>query len=636
MKTTTLRSVACAAVATALAACGGGNDSSSSGAGPTATVQSGTVPVVISDASSDDWALIGVKVLSIALVPQGGGGNVTVYTAGAAAPYLNLEQLDNLGEILGNSSIPAGTYTGAVVSISANPGDVLLTVAPNPEAGFAGTAGEQIDAADIRIQHTKGSSGNLSTDVDVTFDTALVISSTSTPNPALDLEFDLSHPAFIIGHQPPGAATTLWAVNFQAPVRRHPIADITRLVLRHTYGNVTSLASDGSSITLTKDLPALPITTPETAVATSQQLTILADATNGTLFYDVDAGTSIAIKSFSSESSLSGKYVRVAARYQQDGTLVATRIWASSTFASVWLSPEGHVVHVDNANNVITVTNESGVGVPLQVNANTQFYFRQPWSAIADSTPIGTGTAFLASGDLVRGFKVHASVVDPLAATLVAQSIDIETADYSGAISQVNSTGFTYTHDYLRASDDYSFALDYSPDFEYWNFAFPTLITQGASAVSSFSAATGGTVSFGGSAAPISAYGLSAALWAASAGQSGWSAPWSILLPVPLPLATVTSALAGDGFTISAAGGTQAVNVTVNSNSGSATLVYQVDRSNGIVTVNPIDISTSGGLTTFTNALTAGTVVKVYGIAQSDGTLSAYVVSYFTGTMPAM
>ena len=38
----------------------------------------------------------------------------------------------------------------------------------------------------------------------------------------------------------------------------------------------------------------------------------------------------------------------------------------------------------------------------------------------------------------MRGFKVHASVVDPLAATLVAQSIDIETADYSGAISQVN------------------------------------------------------------------------------------------------------------------------------------------------------------------------------------------------------
>jgi hypothetical protein len=36
---------------------------------------------------------------------------------------------------------------------------------------------------------------------------------------------------------------------------------------------------------------------------------------------------------------------------------------------------------------------------------------------------------------LVRGFKVHASVVDPLATPLVAQTIDIETAAYSGRIS---------------------------------------------------------------------------------------------------------------------------------------------------------------------------------------------------------
>ena len=35
------------------------------------------------------------------------------------------------------------------------------------------------------------------------------------------------------------------------------------------------------------------------------------------------------IKNFSSETSLSGKFVRVAARYQVDGSLVATRIWAS-------------------------------------------------------------------------------------------------------------------------------------------------------------------------------------------------------------------------------------------------------------------------------------------------------------------
>jgi len=651
MKTKTFRFTVCAAVAATLAACGGsGSDSATAPSNnSTSSVQFANVPVILSDASSDDWALIGVKVLSIALVPADGGSNVTVYTGGSTAPYLNLEQLDNLGEILGNVSVPVGTYTAAVLTISANPGDVLLTVAPNPEAGFAGAAGASIDSTDIQIQHTQGSTGSLTTTINVNFDTSLVVSSSTTPNDALDLEFDLSHPAFIVGHQPPGAAATLWAVNFQAPVRRHPIADITRLVLRHAYGSVGAVASDGSSITITRDLPAFPFTSPEAAVATSAQLSVLADGANGTLFYDVDAGTSTTITSFASETSLVGKYVRIAARYQEDGTLVATRIWASSTFADVWLSPEGHVVDVNSTDNVVTVTNELGIGVPLQINADTQFYFRQPWSAVADATPIGTGTAFLSN--MVRGFKVHASVVDPLATPLVAQTIDIETADYSGAISQANSTGFTYTHDYVRASNDYTYTLDYISScsangndtsgnpitgFKYWNFAFPTLVTDSSTAESEFVAATNGTVSFGGGAAPITAYGSTAAVWNDPANANTWSAPWTILEPVPLPLAAVTTGLASDAFTISVPKGTQPVSVNVNSSSGSATLVYQIDRTNGILTISPVDISNSTGLANFSTALSTGTPVKVYGIPQSNGTLNAYVVTYYTGTIPAL
>ena len=72
----------------------------------------------------------------------------------------------------------------------------------------------------------------------------------------------------------------------------------------------------------------------------------------------------------------------------------------------------------------------------------------------------------------------------------------------------------------------------------------------------------------------------------------------------------------------------------VSSSSGSATLVYQIDRTNGIVTVSPIDITTSAGLTQLTNGLMAGTPVKVYGIPQAGGTLKAYVLAYFTGDMP--
>ncbi len=650
-----IRAAVCGALMGSLAACGGGSDGSGMGstAGSSSTTQqTGTVPLIVSDASSDDWALIGVKIIAIALIPQSGGSNVTVYSAPAGEPYVNLEQLDQLGEILGNLPVPVGTYTGAVITVGGNPGDVMLTAASNPEAGFSLPGGSSVSSADIEIQHTHGTAPDLTVPVTVNFVAPLVV--TTSQNNALDLEFDLSHPAFILGHMPPGATSTHWAVNFDGPVRHRPIADITRLVLRHMYGTVNSISTDNSSITITKDFPTLPVQTPETAVASSQSLSIQADATNGTLLYDVDAGTVATIKDFSGESGLDGKYVRVAARYQQDGTLVATRIWASSSFQSVWLSPEGHVLHVDTTTDVITVQDESGAGVPLVVDANTQFFFRQPADALADATPIGTGPSFLTNENLVRGFKVHASAVDPLATPMVAQTIDIETPAYSGGISQAGTSGFTYTHDYLRASDDYSVTLNYIAStsangndaddnaitgYKWWNFAYPTLVDSGSTAVGDFVAATNGTVSFGGTAAAIPAWGISYARWGDPANTSGWSAAASVLVPVPVPVVTVASALtaAGSGYTFTgtALGGTQPVTIDVSGTGGEATLVYQVDYGNGIVTVSPVDITNSTGIGTLTSGLAVGTKVRISGIAQSDGTLKAYVIAYFTNTTPA-
>lgn len=162
----------CTALTTGLAitltACGGGGSGGGSvTTSPPPTVQSGNVPLVLSDASSDDWATIGVKILSISLTPQGGGTPVTVYTAPSPAPTINLEQLDQLGEILGNVSIPVGTYTSATLTIGANPGDVSLVVSADPEAGFAGTPGATIASNQIQIQGAKGSSGSLTVPVNV-------------------------------------------------------------------------------------------------------------------------------------------------------------------------------------------------------------------------------------------------------------------------------------------------------------------------------------------------------------------------------------------------------------------------------------------------------------------------------------
>jgi hypothetical protein len=630
------------AIAATLSACGGGGGGMSNA---TVAPQTGSVSLLVSDASTEDWATIGVKILSIALVPQGGGADVTVYTAPAAAPTVNLAQLDQIAEILGNVSVPAGTYTGATLTVSANAGDILLTTAANPEVGFPALPGVSIPADQIQIQHTQGTAPNLSVPIDVNFVAPLVV--TAHQNNALDLEFDLAHPAFLVGHVPPiSGGATLWAVNFEGPVRHHPLRDLPRLVLRHTYGNVTAIAADNSSITITKEFATEPTVSPETAVSTGQSLQILADSANGSIFYDVDAKTRTVIKDFSTEMSLVGKSVRIAARYQENGTLVATRIWASSQFNNVWLSPEGHVLHVDTSNSVLAVADESGRAVDLTVDGNTQFFFRQPADALADATPIGTGTTFLSSHDLVRGFKIHASVVDPLATPLVAQSVDIEVAKYDGKISLPDTTGFTYTRAFATPGDDYVFTLNYidaaTPNgmddagnvidgYKWWNFAFPTALDSGSMAITDFAAAANGGVNFGGTVGAVTSRGVSFAMWNDPANPNGWSAAASILTPSTLPLGFAASGLVNDTFTMTVMGGANAATVGVDSTAGGATLVYQVDRTKGIVTLSSIDITTPGGMSRLTTALADSAPVKVYGVPQADGSLKAYVLTYFTG-----
>jgi len=90
-------------------------------------------------------------------------------------------------------------------------------------------------------------------------------------------------------------------------------------------------------------------------------------------------------------------------------------------------------------------------------------------------------------------------------------------------------------------------------------------------------------------------------------------------------------------MTIACSGGTQSTAVTVdlNTTSGSAPLIYQVDFTNGIFTVSPVDITTSAGQTTLTTNLVAGTPVAVYGIPQADGSIKDYVLIYYTGVAPA-
>ena len=569
----------------------------------------------------------------------------------------NLVDFDNLSQVLGTTSLVTDvpmTFTGAIVTLSANPGDVSLSAATDPESGFQGTAGATIPSTSIQIQHTQGTAPNMTVAVPLNFNSPLVV----TPGQAsqLNVEFNLGHPAFIMAQTPPALqGATIWSVNFSGPARRNPLLDITRLVLRHAYGAVASVSSDNTSIMISQEYPTQPTVSPETPFLTGQSLQILADATNGTLLYDVDTHTRTTIMNFANLPTLVGAQVRIAARYQADGKLVATRIWASNAtnaFNSVWASPEGHVLHVDSTNNIVTVENEEGQGIPLTVNANTQFFFRTPQSAQADSTPISTGTKLLSSENFVRGFKVHATVVDPLASPLVAESIDIETAKYDGTISAPSTTGFTYTHNFHTASDDYTYTMDYiSPTtangtdpatgnaisgFKWWYFAFPTLLDL---SISDWVTVTNDAVNLGGTVGAVPTHGVSFSVWNDPANANAWSTNASIVAPSVLPIGAVATGLSsGNAFSMNVPTGTVPATVDVSTAMGAATLVYQVDRTNGIVTVSQVDVTTAAGLATLTNALAnVGTPVKVYGVPLLDTSLKAYVLTYFTGTtMPAM
>jgi hypothetical protein len=148
-----------------------------------------------------------------------------------------------------------------------------------------------------------------------------------------------------------------------------------------------------------------------------------------------------------------------------------------------------------------------------------------------------------------------------------------------------------------------------------------------------FENATNGTVNFGGTAGAYPTWGVSFAVWNDPIQANAWAVPWVVLIPTTEPLGTVTAAFSAttDSFTLSEPGGATAVPVDLSATQGSATLVYQVDDTNGVVSVSAEDITTQAGLSAIEAGLVSGAPVKVYGIPQSNATIKAYVVIYFTG-----
>ena len=534
-----------------LTACGGGGASSSatSSSGSPAT---GSATVILTDAPSDQWSAVEVVVTKVTLVDKNDQTKEVIAFQGATAK-INLVDLDSIGELLATAQIPVGTYNAMRVSI--DPSNVTLVKAD----------GTVVPSSSVKVVG--------GTNVWVPLSTDLVVTQGSSN--ALQLDFDLSHPLFLV-QLPDGS----WVMNLQ--VRFKPNANgmmgMAQMQFHHRRGTIASVGA--SSFVLHAD--------------SGNDLTVNVDS--GAWFFDADAKTA---GSFAGLAA--GKYALVSLRMQADGSLWAVRVWYSANPLPDW-TPEGHVYGVDRTNNKLFVSTDTGAPRAVVVDSDTAFTYHR-------SVSLGTGPSALA--DLWAGFKVSVTVKDPLQAQLHAASVNVQRAVDGGRISAASATDFSYANAFGLTR---TFA--YANGFDWWYLGLPgtTYTDPGA-----FAAAVTG-------AGDVRVQGVSDLTW--DPAGSAWEAANALFLPVPLPLGQIATTYNGGqlGFTFTnTASAPQPITVGLNTTVGQQPMVVEVHNQAGVVSVTPLDP------TTWSTKLVAATPAKVAVVPQPDGTFSAYAVAIFTG-----
>ncbi len=534
-----------------LTACGGSGASSSASpsSGSTAT---GSAAIILSDAPSDQWSAVEVVVTKVTLVDKNDQTKEVVAFQGATAK-INLVDLDSVGELLATAQIPVGTYNAMRISI--DPSNVTLVKAD----------GTPVPSSSVKVVG--------GTNVWVPLSSDLVVTQGSSN--ALQLDFDLSHPLFLV-QLPDGT----WVMNLQVHFKPNAngMMGMAQMQFHHRRGTIASLGA--SSFVLHAD--------------SGNDLTVNVDS--GAWFFDADAK---AVGRFAGLAA--GKYALVSLRMQSDGSLWAVRVWYSANPLPDW-TPEGHVYGVDRTNNKLFVSTDTGTPRAVVVDSDTAFTYHR-------SLALGTGPSALA--DLWAGFKVSVTVKDPLAAPLHAASINVQRAVDGGRITAATATDFTYAN---------AFSLNrtyaYANGFSWWYLGFPGITSTDTGAFAS--AVTG--------AGDVRVRGLSDLTWNAT--SSAWDAANVIFMPVGLPLGAITTSYNGGqiGFTFTDSTGTvQALPVTLDSTAGQQPSVVEVNNQAGAVTVTPLDAST------WSAKLVAPTPVKVAVVPKPDGTFAAYAVAIFTG-----
>lgn len=528
-------------------ACGG----TSTGSAAPGTVATGSAAIILTDAPSDQWSAIEVVVTKVAFLNKADHNREVVVFQGATAK-INLVDLDSVGELLATAQIPVGTYDALRITI--DPASVNLVKAD----------GTSVPASQVHVPMPV---------VTVALSADLVV--TASGSNAVQLDFDLAHPLFLV--QLPNGD---WVMNLQ--VRHRPneggMMALTRMMLRHRRGTIASVGA--TSFVLHTD--------------SGNDLTVHVD--NGSWFFDADARTQGTFGGLAA-----GKNALVSLRMQADGTIWAVRVWYGANALPGW-TPEGHVVGVDLSGNKLMVSTNTGVPRIIAVDADTAFTFQT-------SQSLGTGQGVLAN--VWAGFKVQVEVKDPLQAPMHAKAINVQRAVDGGVIKAANASAFTYQH---QVAGDRTYA--YGNPFTWWYAGFPGL-------TSSSSAAFAGAVTGAGD---VRVQGLSDLVW--NSGTSGWDASNAIFVPVALPQGTISTSYNGGqlGFTfLNSTAVSQAITVSLNTTVGAQPAVIELTKQGSIITAQAVDQAA------WATKLVVPAKARVAVVPKPDGSFAAYSVVIFTG-----
>lgn len=403
---------------------------------PSTDGATGRLNLLVTDAPTDDWQEVTVVLKSAGLFHRESQSWQTVWTADPANPAagkVNLVDLSGVALILGQASIPVGTY-----------GRVRLAVDTDPTTmKIVDDLGNAVDPAQIKVVDPSGRG-----EIRVNLDPAISVVEGETTN--LQVDFDLAHPLSIF------VLDGKVIVNLQVRHKALPHR-LFHLQFARSIGDITTAAADATSF----------------SVKTLHGTELAFGVNGGTIYVDADANQP---GTFAGLAALVGSGAAlVASNMNADGSLYARRVWyAASVDTLPRFSPEGLVRRVgDNWLRIVKKrTQTTAMNVRdcdwasdvVFVDGNTVWTFR-------DTVPMGTGLDVLRH--IRRGFRVEVTLVDPEAAVKTAAAVNVLSAHVEGVVTDATADAVTFGWwDYRGRVFAYSAIPDHV--FSWWFFGLPS------------------------------------------------------------------------------------------------------------------------------------------------------------------